>query len=119
KDELMLLLLDDGRRQLLSYLEHRMERATSADAQVRAWIEGVLAQAAQAKAAGRTRPFVVNEARLAELFPEEHRTSIDLLIDQLATALAGRGRSAKARRDAEAIYHLVFGTLHQHLIAGT
>ena len=123
KDELMLLLLDDGRRQLLSYLEHRMERVATAQEKVRAWIEGVLTQASQARAAGRTRPFVVNEARLAEAFPEEHGISIDLLIDQLAAALAGGTRSAKVRRerrrDAEAIYHLTFATLHQHLIAGT
>src|SRR5438874_9560308 len=103
----MLLLLDDGRRQLLSYLEHRMERATSTDERVRAWIEGVLTQASQTKAADRTRPFVVNEARLADAFPEEHRISIDLLIEQLANALAGSSPSAKARRDgrrdAEAI----------------
>ena len=45
KDELMLVLLDDGRRKLLSYLEHRMARATSPQDKVRAWIEGVLAQA--------------------------------------------------------------------------
>src|SRR4051794_24210591 len=123
KDELMLLLLDDGRRQLLSYLEHRMERAASADERVRAWIEGVLTQATRTKAADRTRPFVVNEARLAEGFPEEHRISIDLLIDQLADVLADGSRSVKAkresRRDAEAIYQLSFATLNHHLIART
>jgi AcrR family transcriptional regulator len=124
KDELMLLLLDDGRHQLLSYLEHRMARAggTTAD-RVRAWIEGVLTQAASVKAADRTRPFVVSEARLAEAYPEEHRISIDLLIDQLADVLAAGTRSAKVRRDrrrdAEAIYRLAFGTLNQHLIART
>src|SRR3954453_11173559 len=123
KDELMLLLLDDGRRQLLSYLEHRMERVSTVAERVRAWIEGVLTQAASVKAADRTRPFVVNEARLAEAFPEEHRISIDLLIDQLAGVLTNGSRSAKAkrdrRRDAEAIYQLSFATLNQHLIART
>src|SRR5438093_773061 len=51
KDELLLLLLDDGRRKLLGYLAHRMDKATTPAGRVRAWIEGVLAQAVDAKAA--------------------------------------------------------------------
>ena len=123
KDELFLLLLDDGRRQLLSYLEHGMEKATT-PAAVRAWIEGVLAQAAQPKAAARTRPFVVNEARLAEAFPEEQQASVDLLVDQLAEIVrrlphAASTSTADARRAAEAIYGLAFGRMHSHLISRT
>ena len=124
KDELFLLLLDDGRRQLLSYLEHRMEKATTPAAQLRAWIEGVLAQAAQPKAAARTRPFVVNEARLAEAFPDEQQASVDLLVDQLAEVVrrlphAASASTADARRAAEAIYELAFGRMHSHLISRT
>jgi len=120
KDELLLLLLDDGRRQLLSYLEHRVERATTPEAGLRAWIEGVLAQAAQPQAAARTRPFLANQDRLAEAFPEEQQASVDLLVDQVGTVLShlprpARGRRTDARRDAEAVYELVFGALHKHL----
>lgn len=107
KDELFLVLLDDGRRQLLDYLEHRMQRATTKDAKVRAWIEGVLAQASRPEVAARTRPFMANQDRMADAFPEEHRATVDLLIDQLAQVLD--------REDAVAIYHLVFGALHAHL----
>src|SRR5438093_4705569 len=46
KDELLLLLLDDGRRKLLGYLDHRMEKATSPAGRICSWVEGVLAQAA-------------------------------------------------------------------------
>jgi AcrR family transcriptional regulator len=112
KDELLLLVLDDGRRQLVSYLEHRMARARTADQKVREWIEGVLAQAADPTAATRTRPFVANEDRLAEAFPEEHQASVDALVQQLATALDGD-------RTATAIYVLIMGALHRHLTAGT
>ena len=66
KDELFLLLLDDGRRRLLASLERRMQRVDTPEARVRAWIEGVLAQASDARAAGRTRPFVKGQDRLAE-----------------------------------------------------
>ena len=122
KDELLLLLLDDGRRRLLGYLEHRMGAAGTAEGRVRAWVEGVLAQASRPDAASRTRPFLVNQDRLAEAFPEEQQRSIDALLDLLADAVTelrpGRRRDT-ARRDAEAVYHLAFGALHAALRRGT
>ena len=77
--------------------------------------------------ADELRDFFANQDRLAEAFPEEQQASVDMLIDQLAATLAalpGSARSAKSRqtesrRDAEAIYHMVFGTLHKHLVRGT
>ena len=111
KDELLLLLLDDGRRQLVGYLEHRMARARTRDGRVRAWVEGVLAQASQPEAASRTRPFVAQEDRLAAAFPEEHQASVDALLDLLTADVPDR-------RDAEAIYHVAFGALHVALRRG-
>jgi AcrR family transcriptional regulator len=124
KDELLLVLLDDGARRLVGYLEHRMERVergAGAEGQVRAWVAGVLAQAGDERAARRTRPFVANEARLAEQFPDEQRASVDLLVGLLVppiVSLTG-GRRADARRDAEAVYHLAFGALRRHLTRGS
>jgi len=111
KDELLLLLLDDGRRQLVGYLEHRMARARTSEGRVRAWVEGVLAQASSAEAAARTRPFVAQEDRLATAFPEEHQASVDALVDLLRADVPDR-------RDAEAIYHVAFGALHVALRRG-
>jgi AcrR family transcriptional regulator len=119
KDELLLLLLDDGRRKLLGYLEHRMQRVSTPDERVRAWIEGVLAQAANERAASRTRPFVANQDRLTEAFPVEQQASADLLVDQLTDAVAPITTSGEARRDAIAIYEVAFGTLHRHLVQKT
>ena len=121
KDELLLVLLDDGVRQLVGYLGHRMERAGAPDAQVRAWIGGVLAQASNEGAARRTRPFVANEARLAERFPEEQQASLELLVGLLVPPIVelSGARRADARRDAEAVYHLAFGALRRHLTRGT
>ena len=136
KDELLLVLLDQGGRRLVGYLSHRMDQASGraegaaagwaagavsqAQARIRAWIEGVLAQASDA-GAGRTRPFVANEARLAEQFPAEQQDSVDLLTALLVpsiTELNGH-RRADARRDADAVYHLAFGALRRHLTRGT
>jgi AcrR family transcriptional regulator len=123
KDELLLVLLDDGRRQLLSYLQHRMDKATTPAGRVRAWIEGVLAQAANERAAKRTKPFVANQDRLADQFPVEQQASVDLLVDLLVDALTklpGTVRDRRlTRRDAEAIYYATFGALRAHLIKGT
>lgn len=123
KDELLLLLLDDGRRKMLGYLEHRMQKASSPAARVRAWIEGVLAQAANPEAAARTRPFLANRDRLAERFPAQQQASVDRLVDLLAGAIEalprGKRDARRARRDAQAIYDVTFGALHTHLTHGT
>ncbi len=139
KDELLLALLDDGRRQLSGYLAHRMDKAATPEGKVRAWIEGVLAQAADPAAAARTRPFLANLDRLHEQYPEEQRESVELLIRQLEDALrameeqasvrqqtsgeeGGPGREpgvARVRLDAVAVYHLAIGIMHQHVREGT
>jgi len=130
KDELMLALLDEGRRRLLASLQRRMQGSTVPAEQVRAWIQGVLAQASNTAAAARTRPWVTSEQRLSELFPEEQQASVDLLIglldepiSRLGDTSAGRARS-RGRDDAVhntaiMVYRLVFATLRSHLAAGT
>ena len=126
KDELMLALLDDGRRQLVGYLEHRMAGADDHASKVRAWVEGVLAQASSPKAASRTRPFVVNQDRLAEAFPDEQHASVTLLVDLLRSAVGVPGGTAQretspdtVRRGCETVYRLTFATLHDHLLGRT
>jgi AcrR family transcriptional regulator len=119
KDELLLLMLDDGRRQLVSYLEHRMGKAGTPAGRVKAWIEGVLAQAGQADAAARTRPWLANQDRLAEQFPDEQQASVDLLVALLADAIADVAPRRPATRDAQVVYHATFGALHRHLAHGT
>ena len=121
KDELLLLLLDDGRRQLIGYLEHQMRKQKTSEGAVGAWIRGVLAQASDPASAHRTRPFLINQDRLAQAYPAQQRATVDLLIDQLAAAMAvgRRTRRGDIRRDAEAVYHMAFGLLHCHIMEGS
>ncbi len=124
KDELMLALLDEGRRRLVETLERRMARAADPAGQVRAWIEGVLAQASNAAAATRTSPWVLSEQRLAELFPQEHEASVELLVRLLRQPLARlSGPKKKKSGDADyaaiMVYQLTFASLRTHLVAGS
>ena len=120
KDELLVAILDAGLETLLGYLGHRMQAAASPLAQVREWIEGVLAQALQPEAAEATRPFVVNRVRLLERLPEDVMQSTERLIGPLREAIAaaeqaGELRDVDAQRDAEVIYRLALGWLHEAL----
>jgi AcrR family transcriptional regulator len=120
KDELLLVLLDDGCRRLAGYLEHRMAEARSPEEQIAAWVTGVMAQAGDARAAARTRPFVAHQDRLAQQFPVEQQATVDRLVDPLVAVLEGAGVDAdRARADARAVYHLAFGVLATHLMART
>lgn len=121
KDELMLALLDEGRRRLVDSLQRRMERATTPAEKVRAWIEGVLVQASDARSAARTRPWVLSEQRLSELFPREQAASVELLISLLRDPIADLGDDQKAEtvEPAVLVYQLTFAVLRSHLVART
>ncbi len=69
KDELLVAILDDGQRQLLTYLERRMAGAEPGAARVRAWVGGVMEQARNPDAAENTRPFAINNARARRPVP--------------------------------------------------
>ncbi len=114
KDELLLVMLDDGRRRLVEYLDRRVARVpdTGPDPgaeRVAEWVRGVLAQARDVEAARRTRPFVVDVERLHAQFPDEQAASEQQLIAHLARVLGPRSVWA------ETVYALVFGELARHL----
>lgn len=124
KDELLLVILDDGRRQLVDYLAHRMQKAGTGRDRVRSWVEGVMAQATNPDAAARTRPFVANTARIVEQFPEEHAASLRGPFDLLLTAVRagaadGTLSPADPDRDAQSVNDVVFATMERHVLART
>jgi AcrR family transcriptional regulator len=114
KDELLLAILDDGRRRLVGYLEHRLGRVEPGAPQVRAWIEGVLEQARQGDAAENTRPFAIGSARLADRFPDEMAESREAVVASLRAAVQAAGGDPV--RDADAVYELAMGTMNDALV---
>jgi AcrR family transcriptional regulator len=93
KDALLLAVLADGQRQLVAYLDRRVRAARNPTAKVRAWIEGVMAQAIDTRAAHATRPFALNGARLADRFPADLAAGRAELVATLAPAIRDLGGS--------------------------
>lgn len=117
KDELLLVLLDDGRRRLVDYLAKRMAKQRTPAAQLRAYVEGVMAQATDPAAAQRTRPFVVQQDRLADRFADAQRQSVAQLVDLLHPPLRElhEADDEDVHRDAVAVYQLAFAAMEQHV----
>jgi AcrR family transcriptional regulator len=109
KDEFFLALLEDGRRRLVETIDRRMARAKDDTGRVRAWIEAVFAQTQDPDAAAATRPFALNGERLAARFPDAAQRSQARLVAPL--------RPIVGDEDAQAIYHLVMGSMHDALVA--
>jgi AcrR family transcriptional regulator len=114
KDELLVVLLDDGRRRIVDYLAHRMGKAGGPEAAVCAFVEGVMAQAADPEAAARTRPFVVQQDRLADRFAEHQQGSVTRLVELLHEPLEALG-STDVHRDAATVYLVAFASMEQHV----
>jgi AcrR family transcriptional regulator len=120
KAELLLAVLDDGIQRLHAYLSRRMDAAASGDARVRAWLEGMLAQALHPAGAAATRPFALARARLAEQFPAEVTRSETQLAALVRGALEqavreGSFPAADPERDARALHDLALGWLQRAL----
>jgi AcrR family transcriptional regulator len=122
KDELLLAIIDDGRRRMAEYLNHRMAKAPTAIGQVREWIEGVVAQAVDSDASARTRPFFASTARLDDMFPEEQAASQQVLLAPLNEAIvaavqAGDAVTTDIERDTQATFDLTFAFVQRFVLA--
>jgi AcrR family transcriptional regulator len=124
KDELLLIVLDESRHIVASYLAKRIAKVEGADARLRAWIDGVLRQAQDPEAARRTRPFALTGRRLEAQFPEQYARS-QLVLTQLLTDVIRDGidegvfASRDPEQDAQIIYDAVFMRQNRHLLLRT
>ena len=119
KHELLVLLLDDGRRQLAEYLKARLDKVDDPEGKVRAWVDGMMAQVTAPAAAHRTRPFFVDQGVLDRNYAAQQLESIQRLVDLLHEPLAALSLrpadSALKEQHAAAIYWLVTGAMRHHL----
>lgn len=115
KDALLVAVLADGRRRLVSYLGRRVATAGDPAGQVRRWVEGVMEQARNADAAAATRPFVANAGRLAASHPDEVARSRAELVATLRPAVEALGGDAA---DAELVHDLTMRRMEDALLHG-
>jgi len=110
KDALVAAILEDGTERLLSYLAHQMAKEATPEGQVRRWVEGVLAQAADQDIATTTLAVLWNAGSVGQGLPSASRPLGALLRDPFA-ALG----SADPDADATFVAHAVVGVMSDHL----
>jgi AcrR family transcriptional regulator len=112
KAELVAAIVEAGSARLAGYLAHQMAKADSAEGEVRAWIGGVMAQAANPAVAEQTRAVLWNGSSLGDRTrtddqPPAHRR---LLVDPIE-----RMGSADPVRDAAVVFHAAFNRMEEFL----
>ena len=107
KDDLVLAILDDGRRTLLGYLEHLMADEATGEGKVRRWIEGMMAQAVDPDAAAATRAVHVNATRADGGVGDKGRRAEADLRGLVWSARSRDAASIDPQRDAYVIFHAV------------
>jgi AcrR family transcriptional regulator len=110
KDELIVAVVESGSARLETYLEHQVALAPTPDAQLRAWIVGVLSQSSP-QVAAPTRAAMTNFRQL----PPTHRGSTGRPGRQVLLETLQRLGSTDPERDATTLSTTVFGRLDQFL----
>jgi AcrR family transcriptional regulator len=118
KDQLVAAILADGSERLCSYLAHQMAKADSPDGAVRAWVEGVLAQAADDDVAATTLAVMWNGGSVSETLGAGRPSIAAPLATLLREPFAALG-STEPDLDASMAAHAVVGRLSDHLWQGT
>jgi AcrR family transcriptional regulator len=114
KDALMLALLADGRRRLVTYVGRQMRDVEEPRAQLRQFIASLMTQARDANAAAATRPFAINAARLAARYPAEvaaRRADLLELVRPAVLALGG------TEADVELVHDLAMTRMNDAIVA--
>jgi AcrR family transcriptional regulator len=124
KDELMLAVLDDGQRHLVRFLQSLMVTAENPLDEIRLWIEGMLAQAAEPDAVERSRPFAVSGGRLAIRYPDGYNRCVQGLTALIETSILAAVDSGQLDPEAghfgaDHVYTLTMGAMQRHLLSGT
>jgi AcrR family transcriptional regulator len=116
KDVLVAAILDDGTERLGSYLHHQMAKDPDPEGQVRRWVDGVMAQAADPEIAATTLAVLWNAGGVGQGMASAPSASPPLAT-LLREPFAELG-SIDPDLDASLVAHAVIGRLSDHLWAG-
>jgi AcrR family transcriptional regulator len=117
KDALVAAILDDGAERLRSYLAHMMSKESTPQGEVRRWVEGILAQAADEEIAATTLAVLWNAGNLGQALASRPPAASAPLATLLHVPFAELG-SADPELDASLIAYAVVGQLTEHLWHG-
>jgi AcrR family transcriptional regulator len=112
KDDLVASVVEAGALRLVGYLEHQMSKEPTAEAKLRAWIVGVLSQAAKPAIARATRAVMWNLRQLPGGMASRVRP---FALDELLVGPLRELGSTDPARDAATISTVVFGRLDYFL----
>jgi len=114
KQALFAAILEDGTSRLASYLSHQMDKDRTPEGKVRRWVEGVLAQAAEAESAETTLAVTWNAGSVSEGLDGSRPSTVAMLAPLLHEPLAELG-SRDPVLDATMVAHVTIGRLSDHL----
>jgi AcrR family transcriptional regulator len=121
KSELFLAILDDGQRELVTYLQHQTEKADTGIGKIRNWVVGIMSQAMVSADASATSGVMMNSHELQAEYPDECDRLNQLLIEPLVAALERAGEEGSIRptdpkRAAMTIFRLAGSTAETHVL---
>jgi AcrR family transcriptional regulator len=116
KEALVAAIIDDGSTRLASYLTHQMAKATTPEDKVRAWVKGVMSQAADAEIAASTLAVLWNGATVGGSLGSPRPSTTAPLAKLLQEPFAAAG-SADPEADAALCAHAAVGMLSDYLWA--
>ena len=87
KSELFLAILDDGQRELVTYLQHQTDKADTGLGKIRNWVVGIMSQASVSNDASATRGVMMNSHELQAEYPDECDRLNQLLTEPLVAAI--------------------------------
>ncbi|MGZ4200060.1 MAG: TetR/AcrR family transcriptional regulator, partial [Thermoleophilia bacterium] len=114
KEALVAAILEDGSARLRSYLAHQMAKASTAERKVRAWVEGVMSQAADDDIAATTRAVLWNAGTLSDSLGSPRPSAAASLAMLLHEPFAQLG-SSDPDADATLAAHATVGMLSDFL----
>jgi AcrR family transcriptional regulator len=110
KEALVAAIIEDGAARLGSYLAHHMAKESTAEGRVRAWVRGVMSQAADDDIAATTRAVLWNGARINEGLGSDGPSHAATLARLLRDPFAELG-SDDPNADAALAAHATVGVL--------
>jgi AcrR family transcriptional regulator len=114
KEALVAAIIEDGASRLESYLAHQMAKESTPEGQVRAWVRGVMSQAADDDIAATTRAVLWNGARISDGLGPTRPSHAATLAQPLREPFAELG-SDDPSADAALAAHATIGKLSDSL----